>query len=200
MSESENKATDTELEDAPSFDFLLDSDSQPLINDHRAWLKAIRHERPLPKKQYKVAVYIRYFNQTKYEDYLSFHKKQFLETISLCPNWVFQGFYIDEGASPPHMENAQAWSELLNDCYEGKVDLIITQKVSNVSKKRDEVTFCARLLAALRNPVGIYFVSEDIFTLASYYMEDLHDNCFFPYSDWKLLPDEENAARGVLND
>ena len=97
------------------------------------------------------------------------------------------------------MESSQAWSELLNDCFDGKVDLIITQKVSNVSKKQEEITFCARLLASLQHPVGIYFISEDMFTLASYYIDDLHDRCFFPSDDWKLLPDDESSVRGVLN-
>ena len=35
-----------------------------------------------------------------------------------------------------------------------------------------EITILARLLASLKKPVGIYFVSEDIYTLASYYRHD----------------------------
>jgi hypothetical protein len=46
------------------------------------------------------------------------------------------------------MENAKEWTRLLEDCFDGKVDLIITQKVSNVSKKPSEISFCARILAA----------------------------------------------------
>ena len=131
---------EAEQEVMPSFNFLLaeECEQQTLVAEHRAWLKSIKHERPMPKHHFKVAVYIRYFNQTRYEDYLSVHKKQFLDTISLCPNWEFAGFYIDEGGTAPNMENADAWSELLQHCYEGKVDLIITQKASNVSKKVSE--------------------------------------------------------------
>ena len=90
------------------------------------------------------------------------------------------------------MENAAAWSQLLQDCYEGKVNLIITQKVSNVSKKYMELSFCARILAALAKPVGIYFVSEDLYTLAPYYQADLNDPFFLPTPDWRLLPDDES--------
>ena len=89
------------------------------------------------------------------------------------------------------LESAPAWSRLLEDAMNGKVNLIITQKVSNVSKKIQEVTICARLLAAQNPPIGIYFISEDIFTLASYYQNDLRDTFFLPGPDWKLLPDEE---------
>ena len=148
---------------------------------------------------YKRQVYIRYFNQTRYEDYLSAHKKQFLDTLALCPNWMFVGFYVDEGSTAPNMESAPEWSRLLQDCYDEKVDLIITQKASNISKKLSELSFCARLLAALPKPVGVYFVSEDIYTLASYYQEDLHDPYFLPNPGWKILPDDE-PRREMLHD
>ena len=97
------------------------------------------------------------------------------------------------------METAQEWGRLLDDCFDGKVDLIITQKVSNVAKGSFEVTFCSRLLAALDHPVGIYFISEDIYTLASYYQEDLKDPFFLPSPTWEVLPDEEEV-RGMLHD
>ena len=83
---------------------------------------------------------------------------------------------------------------------DGKVDLIITQKVSNVSKKTYEVVLCARLLAAHKPPIGIYFISEDLFTLASYYREDLFDTYFLPSPDWEVLPDDDDERRGYLND
>lgn len=201
MDKLELATTQTELEVMPSFDFALESEEtqHSLIAEHKAWLKTIRHERPLPKHHYKVAVYIRYFNQTRHSDYLENHKHNFEETLALCLNWDFVGFYIDEGQSPPNMETAPEWSRLLNDCYADKVDLIITQKVSNVSKKPVEVAFCARLLAALEPPVGIYFISEDMFTLASYYLDDLRDTCFLP-SDWVLLPAEPSEERKALGD
>ena len=93
------------------------------------------------------------------------------------------------------MESAKEWSRLLQDCLDGKVNLIITQKVSNVSRKDYEIAFVARMLAALDNPVGIYFVSEDIFTLASYYQNDLRDTGFFPDENWKILPDDDSEVK-----
>lgn len=98
------------------------------------------------------------------------------------------------------METAPEWSRLLVDCSEGKVDLIITQKVSNISKKPVEVAFCARILAAKQPPVGIYFISEDMFTLASYYLDDLKDTDFLPSPDWTPLPDVPSEERKALSD
>ena len=126
----------------PSFDLCLGENLvSPLVAQHRQWLKSIRHETPNPKTPFKVAVYIRFFNQTKYrdEEYLERNKEVFRATLSQYPMWEFVGFYIDNGSTAPYMENSTAWSELLSDCDAGKVDLIITQKVSNVSRDAQEI-------------------------------------------------------------
>lgn len=180
----------------------LKQPSQKLA-DHRAWLSRIRHERPSTAWPYKVGVYIRYFNQTRYPNYLDYHKQQYLDTLKLCPYWTFAGFYIDEGQSPPNMERAPAWSRLLTDCTDGRVDLIVTQKVSNVSRQPEEIAFCARMLAAQDPPIGIYFISEDIFTLASYYQENLRNEDFLPDPDWNVFPtleELENRLGGEPDD
>jgi len=186
-----------------SFDLCLGENLvSPLVAQHRQWLKSIRHETPNPKTPFKVAVYIRFFNQTKYrdEEYLERNKEVFRATLSQYPMWEFVGFYIDNGSTAPYMENSTAWSELLSDCDAGKVDLIITQKVSNVSRDAQEMTICARILAARKPPVGIYFISEDLYTLASYYRDDLREPYFFPTSGWKILPDDELDMRGALHE
>ena len=175
-----------------------DPDRMALISDHLVWLRTIRKERPLVSRPYRVGIYIRYFNQTRYSNYLDFHKKGFVDTIALCPKWTLVDFYVDEGSSAPNMESAPEWCRLLQDCMDGKIDLIITQKVSNVTKKPYEVTILSRMLATLSKPVGIYFISEDIFTLASYYQEDMRDDGFFP-KGWQCLPDDEPERR-LLND
>ena len=169
--------------------FGANTEQAQKIAEHKAWLQNIRHERPNTAHHYRVAVYIRYFNQTKYDNYLDYHIQEYKDTMALCPNWEFVGFYIDEGSTAPNMENAKEWSRLLQDCLDGKVDLIITQKVKNVSRKPYELAFCARILAAQKPPVGMYFVSEDIFTLATYYQNDTMDRFFLPSSDWQVLPD-----------
>ena len=162
-----------------------------LIAEHKAWLKKIKKEHPSPYQFFKVGVYIRYFNQTKYENYLDYHKMRFIDLINKYPNWTLVDFYVDEGQAAPKMESAPDWCRLLEDCFNRKVDLIITHKVSNVSRDPNELTLCARLLAAQPHPVGMYFIGEDIYTLASYYQNDIRDKQFFPREDWVCLPDED---------
>lgn len=157
---------------------------------HKLWLESIQHEYPMPYVPYKIGVYIRYYNQTRYDDYLQKHIQQFTDDISLSPNWTLVDFYIDTGAKAPRMENAKEWCRLINDCLSGKVDLIVTQKLGNVSSDPDEIAFLARILASQKPPVGMYFISEDIFTLASYYREDLSDRAMMP-AGVEPLPDDE---------
>lgn len=157
---------------------------------HRLWMNSMPHEYPMPYTPYKIGVYIRYYNQTRYENYLEKHLQQYMDDIALCPQWTLVDFYVDQGQTAPHMEYSKEWCRLLEDCFTGKVDLIVTQKVSNVSSDWHEMAFMARMLAAQEHPIGIYFISEDLFTLASYYQSDLRDEGLFP-AGWQMLPPDE---------
>ena len=169
---------------------IKENPMKAILARHRLWLDSIQHEYPMPYTPYKIGVYIRYFNQTRYENYLEKHIQQFMDDIALCPRWTLVDFYVDEGSTAPHMEYSKEWCRLLEDCFTGKVDLIVTQKVSNVSNDWKELSFVARMLAAQEHPVGIYFISEDIFTLASYYQTDLRDTALLP-EGWLVLPTDE---------
>ena len=59
MSDLIKRDDDADLEVMPSFDFVFEKETeqQTQIAEHRAWLKSIKHERPLPKHHFKVAVY-----------------------------------------------------------------------------------------------------------------------------------------------
>ena len=166
-----------------------------LLRKHKAWLELIRHEFPMPQTEYRIGVYIRFFNQTKYDDYLNYHKQEFTDTIALCPRWKLVDFYVDYGAAAPNMENAEEWCRLLDDCFAGKVDLIITQKVSNVSRKPEELALIARLLACQEHPVGMYFINEELFTLASYYQNQMRDTDFLAQG----MQETEYIAEGEEN-
>lgn len=192
----------SEISETPKFSVIFGEDTEQArkVAVHKEWLSTIRHERPQTDYPFRVAVYIRFFNQTRYENYLEYHKKRFADTIALCPQWTLVDFYIDEGSTAPNMETAPAWSRLLDDCYDGKIDLIITQKISNVARRLYEVTLCARLLAAHEPPIGIYFISEDVYTLASYYLQDLRDPYFLPSPDWQILPDDDSNYLRYIND
>lgn len=169
---------------------IQDNPKRALMARHRMWMDNQVHEYPMPYIPYRIGVYIRYYNQTRHENYIEKHKQQFIDDIAMCPMWELVDFYIDKGMAAPHMENSKEWCRLLEDCFSGRVNLIVTQKVSSVSSDPDEIAFLSRVLAAQKRPVGIYFISEDIYTLASYYTQDLHQGGLLP-EGWKILPEDE---------
>ena len=71
-----------------------DTEKAKQIAAHKAWLQSIRRERPSTGHHFKVGIYIRYFNQTKYDNYLAYHKKQFTDSVALCPKWELVDFYM----------------------------------------------------------------------------------------------------------
>lgn len=196
MEENKQLEISTKFASLKPFTILPLTTKEEKIAKHKAWLQNLSKEYPNENHPFKVGIYIRYYNQTKHDDYIYYHKKDFMDRMAQYPMWEFIDFYIDEGQSAPAMESAPEWCRLLHDCQDGKVDLIITQKVSNVSSDMTELTFLARYFAGLPHPIGMYFMSEDIFTLASYYQDDGKDKKnFLPSEDWKLLPDDtENGG------
>lgn len=146
-----------------------------LFEKHRQWMSTKIREFPLPITPYRIGCYIRYHNQTKHNDYLYYHKKQLEDDIALCPRWTLVDFYVDKGSKAPRMENSPEWCRLLTDCFSKKINLIITQNLRYISSDPAEMTFIARMLAAQNPPIGIYIISENIFTLASYFAKDMRD-------------------------
>ena len=65
-----------------------------LLAKHRLWMDSLQHEYPLPFHPFKIGVYIRYYNQTKYKNYIEKHLAQFRDDIALCPAWTLVDFYL----------------------------------------------------------------------------------------------------------
>ena len=40
-----------------------------MLARHKLWLESLQHEYPSPYAHYRIGVYIRFFNQTRYENY-----------------------------------------------------------------------------------------------------------------------------------
>ena len=173
---------------------------EPDVNDELiAKIKAYKQkthgivkEYPLPETPYKIGVYIRFYNQTDHpdEEMLQKNKQEYIDIISACPAWELVDFYVDNGSSVPYMSNSKEWCRLLDDCFRGRVNLIVTRLLKGVSRDVHEIEFVARVLARHNPPIGIYFRSEDIFTLASYFQGDLQDGGFLP-DGWNVLPEDE---------
>ena len=67
---------------------IKENPRKAVLARHRLWLDSIPHEYPMPYTPYKIGVYIRYFNQTRHENYLEKHIQQYMDDIALCPRWT----------------------------------------------------------------------------------------------------------------
>lgn len=81
------------------------------------------------------------------------------------PNWTLVKIYADKGISGTSTKHRVALNQMLTDSRAGKIDLIITKSVSRLARNTVDCITMVRNLAELRNPVGVFFESECIFSL-----------------------------------
>ncbi|MCL2521243.1 MAG: recombinase family protein [Erysipelotrichales bacterium] len=121
-----------------------------------------------PTKKLRVCAYCRVstdnLNQTtSYE----LQKAYYEEMIYKNKSWEFAGIYADEGISATQMKNRDALIRMLSDCRLGKIDMVITKSVSRFSRNVVDTLNITRELKSLKNPVRIFFESENLDTMDS---------------------------------
>lgn len=114
----------------------------------------------------RVAVYVRVSTdnlgqETSYE----LQKNYYEEFVLKHPNWTLVRIYADKGISGTSTKHRDELNQMLSDCRSGKIDLIITKSVSRLARNTVDCITMVRNLAELRNPVGVFFESECIFSL-----------------------------------
>ena len=114
----------------------------------------------------RVAVYVRVSTdnlgqETSYE----LQKNYYEEFVLKHPNWKLVKIYADKGISGTSTKHRVELNQMLADSRDGKIDLIITKSVSRLARNTVDCITIVRNLAELRNPVGVFFESECIFSL-----------------------------------
>ena len=114
----------------------------------------------------RVAIYVRVSTDdirqtTSYE----LQKIYYEDFVNHHPNWTLVKIYADEGISGTSLKHRDAFNQMIADCRAGLIDLIVTKSVSRFARNVMITIGMARELAQLKNPVGIFFESEAIFSL-----------------------------------
>ena len=87
----------------------------------------------------------------------------YTEKIKSTPGWRFLKVYGDEGISGTNADNRPGFQEMMQDCENGKLDLIITKSISRFSRN---VTVTLEVARKLRDKdIGIFFEKENLNTL-----------------------------------
>lgn len=93
--------------------------------------------------------------ETQIEHYTSF--------INSHPDWVLAGIYADDGISGMNTKKRDEFQRMINDCNDGKIDMVITKSISRFARNTVD---CLNYTRALKNKnIGVYFEKENINTL-----------------------------------
>lgn len=87
-------------------------------------------------------------------------KQHFRQMIEANDRWEEVGIYADEGKSGTNMKKRPEFQRMIQDCRDGKIDLILTKSVSRFARNTMDCLRVVRELKALSPPVGVYF--EDV--------------------------------------
>lgn len=81
-------------------------------------------------------------------------------------NWDLRKIYADEGISGTSLKNRDQFNAMLEACWAGNYDLILTKSVSRFARN---LVDCVSLVRRLKNhtpPVGVFFETDNLFTLS----------------------------------
>lgn len=86
--------------------------------------------------------------------------QHFQQMIAANDRWEEVGIYADEGKSGTNMKKRPQFQKMIQDCRDGKIDLILTKSVSRFARNTMDCLRVVRELKALNPPVGVFF--EDV--------------------------------------
>lgn len=81
-------------------------------------------------------------------------------------NWDLRKIYADEGISGTSLKNRTQFNEMIKACEAGQFDLIVTKSVSRFARNLVDCISLIRRLKNLSSPVGVFFETDNLFTLS----------------------------------
>lgn len=116
------------------------------------------------KKKLNVAAYCRVSTRfEQQENSFEAQVKHFTEKISANPRWSFVGIYSDQGKAATSTKRRDSFNDLIEDCYAGKIDLILTKSISRFARNTVDLLRIVRELKDIH--VRIIFEKENIDTM-----------------------------------
>lgn len=118
------------------------------------------------KSEKRVAVYARVSTgDPRQTSSYELQKNYYTDAIDRHPGWRLSEIYADEGITGTSLRHRDAFIKMIRDCKEGKIDLIITKSVSRFARNVLDCIGHVRELKALQPPIGVFFETENIYTL-----------------------------------
>ena len=113
----------------------------------------------------KVAAYCRVSTDKEMQaTSFEIQRQEYEEQIKKNSDWEFVGIYADEGLSGSSAHKRKQFQEMIQDCRNGKIDLILVKTVSRFMRNQEECLKYTRELENLTPPVGVVFEVDNIDT------------------------------------
>ena len=112
----------------------------------------------------RVAPYARV--STDSEEQLSSYKSQVMYYTDLVNNrkdWILVDIYADEAITGTQVTKREDFQRMINDCMDGKIDMIITKSISRFARNTLDTLKYVRMLKE-RN-IAVFFEDENINTM-----------------------------------
>ncbi|WP_312355744.1 recombinase family protein [Aminipila sp.] len=118
------------------------------------------------QKNLNVAAYCRVSTRfEQQENSFEAQIKYFTEKISANPLWNCVGIYSDQGKTATSTKRRDSFNDMVEDCYAGKIDLILTKSISRFARNTVDLL---RIVRELKDRhVRIIFEKENIDTMDS---------------------------------
>lgn len=115
----------------------------------------------ISNKKIRVAAYCRVStDQEEQEGSYKIQVEHYRSFIEKHQEWKLAGIYADEGISGLNIKDRTEFKRMMNDCRNGKIDMIITKSISRFARNTVDCLQHVRELRLLQIPV--YFESENI--------------------------------------
>ncbi|MBQ9328000.1 MAG: recombinase family protein [Solobacterium sp.] len=124
---------------------------------------AAMHKKDTRNEKLRVAAYCRV--STDHEEQLGSCQNQidyYRNYIDSNPNYINAGIYVDEGISGTTASKRKAFMSMIEDCRNGKIDLILTKSISRFARNTQDCLRYSRMLKDL--DIGVLFEKENILT------------------------------------
>ncbi len=115
---------------------------------------------------FRVCAYCRV--STDNDEQLSSYELQlahYKQLVKDHPNWDLKRIYADEGISGTSLKNRDEFNEMIEACRRGEYDLIVTKSVSRFARNLVDCISLIRMLKGLTPPVGVFFETDNLYTL-----------------------------------
>ena len=89
----------------------------------------------------------------------------FTQFIQKNPEWELAGIYADDGITGTNTKKREEFNRMIQDCMEGKIDMIITKSISRFARNTLD---CLKYIRQLKDKnIPVFFEKENINTMDS---------------------------------